>query len=126
MIDPRPWLGREHPGPRATPLPLSAQQRRTVEEAIRPAKTEARVARRGEALLLLAAGVGAEDVSAIIGVHVRTVFKWKKKRFRELDDVNKVLQDAPRSGRPVSLSPKPTPHASRQKRRSRRRMSAYR
>lgn len=113
MIDPRPWVEREHPGPRAVPLPVSAKQRRKVEEAIRPAKTEARVARRGQALLLLAAGVGSQDTATIVGVHVRTVFKWKQKRFRELDDVSNMLQDAPRSGRPASLSRTPTRHASK-------------
>ena len=74
MINPEPWVARTHPGPRATPYPLTAEQCEAVETAIRPATTEVRVARRGQALLLLAAGVGAEDVAMLVGVHVRTVF----------------------------------------------------
>ena len=110
MIDPEPWVGRPHPGPRAKPYPLSAEQREAVEAAIRPARTEVRVARRGQALLLLAAGVGSGDVATLLGVHARTVFKWKA-RFSKADDPTKVLADGPRSGRPPSLSRRRTLHA---------------
>ena len=85
MIDPEPWVARAHPGPRATPLPLSREQREAVEAALRPAKTEMRVAKRGQAVLLMAAGVGAEDVAMLVGVHVRTVFRWKARIGRAFD-----------------------------------------
>lgn len=114
MINPEPWVARTHPGPRATPYPLTAEQCEAVETAIRPATTEVRVARRGQALLLLAAGVGAEDVAMLVGVHVRTVFCWKK-RFRAAEDPTALLADAPRSGRRPSLSRTPTQPASRPK-----------
>lgn len=125
MIDPEPWVARPHPGPRAKPLPLTPEERQVIEAAIRPAKTEVRVAKRGQALLLLAAGVGSEDVAMLVDVHVRTVFKWKA-RFRKIEDPAQKLVDGPRSGRPPSLSRKPTPHASRLQRVSRRRTSGSR
>jgi DNA-binding CsgD family transcriptional regulator len=107
MIDPEPWVNRPHPGPRAHRVPLTREQRRAVEDAIRPAKTEVRVAKRGQAVLLMAAGVGPEDIATLLGVHVRTVYDWKARIAKAADPAAK-LADAPRSGRPPSLSRKRT------------------
>lgn len=115
MIDSEPWVTRAHPGPRATRFPLTPDQRRAVEEAIRPAKTEVRAARRGNALLLMEAGVGSEDIAMLVGVHVRTVFKWKA-RFAGAENPVEKLADAPRSGRPAFLSRRRMPHVSKHKR----------
>jgi len=92
---------------------------------VRPATTEVRVAKRGEGLLLMAAGVGAGDIAMLLGVHVRTVFRWKA-RFTDADNPAERLADAPRSGRPASLSRKPTQRASRRKRAGLRKTSASR
>jgi hypothetical protein len=110
MINAEPWVTRAHPGPRAKPFPLASEQRAQVEAAIRPAKTEARVLKRAEALLLLAEGVGSGDIAMLLGVHVRTVFRWKG-RFASTDTPAAKLADAPRSGRPISLSRTPMPRA---------------
>lgn len=115
MIDPEPWVSRPHRGPRAMPLPLTREQREAVEAAIRPASAEKRVVKRGEALLLMAAGVSQHDVARALGVHPRTAEKWRR-RFIEADDPVSKLADAPRSGRPPSLSRTPTRHASRPRR----------
>jgi hypothetical protein len=125
MIDPEPWVNRPHPGPRARPFPLKPKQREAIEAAVRPATTEVRVAKRAEGLLLMAAGVGSGDIAMLLGVHVRTVFKWKE-RFADTDDPAQKLEDAPRSGRPVSLSRTPTPRASKPRRVGRPRTSASR
>ena len=106
MINPTPWVTRAHPGPRAQRRELSPEQREAAEAALLPDKAEARVVRRAQALLLMADGVGAGDIAKILGVRVRTVFKWRK-RFKVTDPIAK-LTDAPRSGRPASLSPKRT------------------
>ncbi|AKT38720.1 uncharacterized protein CMC5_028640 [Chondromyces crocatus] len=84
------------------PLVLSDEQRRSVEARIRPAKAEKRIVQRGQALLLMADGVPAPDIAQLLGVHCRTVEKWRR-RFSSGDPVAK-LTDAPRSGRPRSLS----------------------
>lgn len=106
MIDPEPWVNRRHPGPRAQRVPLTREQREAVQDAIRPAKTEVRVAKRGQAVLLMDDGVGAEDIAKLLGVHVRTVFDWKASIAKAADPAA-MLADAPRSGRPASLSRKP-------------------
>src|SRR5580698_2283563 len=108
MIDPEPWVSRPHPGPRAKPLPLGAEQRAAVEAAIRPATAEQRVVRRGQALLLMAEGMSMRDTARALGLNHRTVRRWRK-RFIEADDVVAKLADAPRSGRPPSLSRTATP-----------------
>src|SRR5258708_17412641 len=112
MVNPEPWVMRPHPGPRAQPLPLTPEQREAVEAAIRPAKAEQRVVLRGQALLLMAAGVSQGDAARALGVHARTVQKWRQ-RFLHTDDPVSKLADAPRSGRPISLSPTPMRPASK-------------
>ena len=104
---------------------LTPKQCEAVLAAVRPATTEVRVARRAEGLLLMAAGVGNGDVAMLVGVHVRTVEKWKA-RFANADDPVEKLADAPRSGRPASLSRTPTRRASRRRRADLRKMSASR
>lgn len=123
MIDPEPWVARPHPGPRAERVRLTRAQRDAIEAALRPAKTETRVAKRGQAVLLMAAGVGAPDIAMLVGVHVRTVSKWKARIAKAADPAAK-LEDAPRSGRPPSLSATQTRRGSRRKRVDRRRRSA--
>ena len=108
MIDPEPWVSRPHPGPRAKPLVLKAELRAAIEEAIRPAKAEQRIVRRAEALLLMAEGVSPGDTARALGANPRTVRRWRK-RFAEGDNPRATLADAPRSGRPPSLSRTPTP-----------------
>ena len=110
MIDPEPWVTRPHPGPRAKPLSLSRSQRDAVEAAIRPATAEKRVVQRGQALLLMADGVSQHDVARALGVHPRTAEKWRR-RFRSADDPVSMLADAPRPGRPPSLSRTPSRRA---------------
>jgi hypothetical protein len=106
MIDPTPWAHRPHPGPRTVPLPLSDAQRIDLEAALRPDKAENRIVRRAHAALFMAAGVPAADIAMVLGVHARTVERWRA-RFSCPDPVAK-LADAPRSGRPPSLSWRPT------------------
>lgn len=84
------------------PLTLSAEQRAEMEAALRPDKAEQRIARRAQAVLLMADGVPVPDIAMVLGVHPRTVQKWRQ-RFAGPDPVAK-LANAPRSGRPRSLS----------------------
>ncbi len=77
MIDPTPWAHRPHPGPRTVPLELSADQRMDLEAALRPDKAENRIVRRAQAVLFMAAWVPASDIAKVLGVHPRTVEKWR-------------------------------------------------
>lgn len=108
MIDSGPWVSRVRSGPPTKPLPLTPKQRAAVEAELRAGKTELRIARRAQALLLMADGVSTKDTATLVGVHVRTVWEWRE-RFRDAKDPASKLADAPRSGRPRALSPTPTP-----------------
>jgi hypothetical protein len=92
-----------------------------VEAAIRPATAEKRVVKRGEALLLMASGVSVRDTAHAVGVDERTAFEWRQ-RFSTTDDPVSKLVDAPRSGRPPSLSPRPPRPGLKPKRANRREM----
>ncbi len=59
---------------------------------------------RAQSVLLMADAVPAPDIASVLGVHERTVEKWRV-RFSVADPVTQ-LADAHRSGRPPSLSPK--------------------
>lgn len=105
---------RPHGGRPTVPLVLSAEERARVEAAVRPATAEQRVVRRATALLMMADAVPGTDIARVLGVHVRTVQEWRR-RFDAEHPAEKLV-DAPRSGRPPSLSRTLTPRASRQKR----------
>ena len=104
MIDSTPWAGRSHRGPPTIPLQLSAADRQELERMLGPGKVEKRIVLRGQALLLLADGVAPPDIARLLGVSEGNVRKWKR-RFR-VDKPLERLVDAPRPGRPHSLSPR--------------------
>jgi len=108
MIDYGALAGRAHGGRPTVPVVLSADERARVEAAMRPAKAEQRIVRRAQALLMMADGVPGTDIARVLGVDVATVQKWRR-RFKCENPVDK-LADAPRSGRPPSLSRTRTPH----------------
>ena len=107
MIDATPWADRPHRGPRAEALALSAEERKKIEAIVRLPSTEQRIARRGQAVLLFADSVATADAAMLVGIDYRTARKWKK-RFR-CEAPSEKLADAPRSGRPPSLSRPRTP-----------------
>jgi hypothetical protein len=102
MIDATPWADRPHRGPRAEALVLRAEDREKIEVIVRLPSTEQRVAKRGQAALLMADAVPTADVAMLVGVNERTVRKWKKRLA--CDSPVDKLADDPRSGRPPSLS----------------------
>jgi exonuclease VII small subunit len=89
------------PRPRDSSAPAGGGAIGAVEATLRPEKAEQRVVRRAEAVRRMAAGVAAPDIAMLLGVHVRTVYKWRQ-RSSGPDPVAK-LADAPRPGRPRSL-----------------------
>src|SRR4051812_28120605 len=106
MIDPTPWANRPHPGRRTVPLVLSPERRMDIEAAMRPETAERRIVARAQALLFMADCVPACDIAMVLGVDERTVFRWRKRFVCEHPE--RKLADAPRSGRPPSLSQPPT------------------
>ena len=114
MIDSTPWINRPHGGGRTVPIALSPEERDALEQLLRLGKVERRIAIRAQAALLLADGVTGHDVATLVGVNDATVDEWRA-RFRTGDVLSK-LADAPRSGRPRSLSRPRREHASSPKR----------
>jgi hypothetical protein len=108
MIDYRALAGRAHGGRPTVAIALSAEERAKIEAATRPAKAEQRVVRRAQAVLMMADGVAGTDIAQLLGVNVATVQKWRR-RFDCAHPADK-LADAPRSGRPPSLSRMPSRH----------------
>ena len=106
MIDYGALAGRAHGGRPTVPIVLSAAERARIEAAMRPAKAEQRVVRRAQALLMMADGVPGTDIARLLGVDVATVQKWRR-RF-DCENPGDKLADAPRSGRPPSLSRTPS------------------
>jgi hypothetical protein len=91
-------------------LPLSVQQKKQVEAILRCPSTPMGEARRAQALLLFAAAVATCDVARLMGVTERTAFRWRE-RF-EVPDPVAAIKDVPKPGRPVSLFPPKSAHAS--------------
>ena len=106
MIDYGALAGRAHGGRPTVPIVLSATERARIEATMRPAKAEQRVVRRAQALLMMADGVPGTDIARLLGVHADTVQKWRR-RF-DGENPGDRLADAPRSGRPPSLSQTPS------------------
>lgn len=96
-------------GPPTIPIALTTEQRQQVEAMLRRGKVEKRVYLRGRALLLMADGMPANRIAWELHVHERTTERWRQ-WFQRGDPVQ-MLADAPRSGRPRSLSRTPTAHA---------------
>lgn len=99
---------RRRGGLPTVPVLLTPEQRAEVEAMLRQTTVERRVYLRGHALLMMADGVAANQIAWRLNVHERTPEKWRR-RFRDGDPIE-MLKDAPRAGRPVSLSRRQTAH----------------
>jgi transposase len=88
---------------RARRVELTPEEERTLRMWTRAGTTEQRLARRARVILTLAEGLPIREVGERCGMSEISVFKWKR-RFLEmrLDG----LSDAPRRGRPASITPK--------------------
>lgn len=101
-----PRAYRQRGGSPTVPVFLTREQRAEVEAELRRGKVEKRVYLRARALLMMAEGIPANRIAWTLHVHERTAEKWRR-RFRQGDPV-KMLADAPRTGRPHTLSRKLT------------------
>jgi len=102
MIDPTPWMNRPHPGRSAERLELSPEDRARFEAALRPASVEKRIMQRAQAVLWMADGMAGAHIAMLLGVEPSTICRWRR-RFTGPQPTER-LADAPRSGRPPSLS----------------------
>jgi len=80
----------------ATPIELSAEERRTLESWVRASTTEQRLVLRARLIVAAAAGVTTTALARRFGVRPATVSQWRQ-RFAAQRLLG--LQDRPRSGR---------------------------
>ena len=101
MIDATPWADRVHRGPRAEALVLPAEVLETIEAIVRLPSTEQRVAKTGQAVLLIAAAVGTSVIAMLVGVNERTVRKGKSGAARRRGNLFAARTGAHRVRQPV-------------------------
>jgi transposase len=80
---------------KATPIILTAEEERALNQWVRSAKTEQRLVLRSRIILLAAAGTTTRAIARELDVRPATVSKW---RMRFAQDRLLGLQDAPRPG----------------------------
>lgn len=93
---------RIHPGPNATPISLTPDQRCEMEPLARSMTAPYRDVVRAKIVLLAAEGATNAEVSRRVGESENTVRLWRD-RFAA-GGTKKSLQDQPRSGRPAMVS----------------------
>ena len=81
---------------------LSDGDRHVLEGVVRRGRSEQRAVVRARIVLLAAVGVSNVGIAEMVGVHVDTVSKWRKRFFGE---GVAGLVDRPRSGRPRVFGP---------------------
>lgn len=89
-------------GPKPQTLVVLAEHVEVLRKNLRTGKTELRVARRAQILLLRAEGLGPTSVAERLGCERTTVWRIEE-RYRE--EQLEALCDRPRPGRPRHFSP---------------------
>ena len=91
------------PVPKAIAVELARKEREALETLARKATAPARSVLRAKIILLAARGLANAEIARALGCHVDTVSKWRR-RFVEEGRLE-ALNDRPRSGRPVRVTP---------------------
>jgi putative transposase len=98
------------PGPKVTPIELSAEMRQALERMIKGHKTEQQIAKRCQIILLASAGKSDGQISRTVGVSLKTVWTWRN-RWLDLRShpeneisVQERLEDLPRAGAPARIT----------------------
>jgi transposase len=86
----------------AEAIRMSAQTERELRALAKGRRVEARVQQRARVILLAAQGWQNKDIAEDVRLDRRQVALWRK-RFIE-GGIRALLQDAPRSGRPTSVT----------------------
>jgi len=90
------------PRAHADPITLTPEERAELERRVRGTKTPQRDVFRARILLLAAAGRSNRQIAIELKTPRETAIKWRRRYLKHgLDG----LDDAPRSGRPPTVSP---------------------
>ncbi len=83
---------------------LQDEEQKILKEYVSCGTKSAREITRARTLLLLSEGREIKDIEAMLGVSRTTIYNIRKKyRQREKKDILNLLQDEPRSGRPLEI-----------------------
>lgn len=85
-------------------LALSSADRSYLKGIVSKGKQPARVTKRAIALLQLDQGKAVAGISESLGVSLASVHNWRNRYISE--GLSAVLEDKPRSGRPVTINGK--------------------
>ena len=89
---------------RSRAIKLTKAEREGLEQFVAQGKRSARAITRARILLLLDEGRKVRDLAEVLGVSHGTVYNVRKKyQRRTAGQLLEVLQDEPRSGRPLQL-----------------------
>jgi putative transposase len=93
------------PGPKASPITLSQDERQELETLVRAHKTSQQVSFRAQLILHLADGHNTREVADQLNTSRLTVRRWRQYWLdRQQDPVLQRLQDAARPGTPATIS----------------------
>jgi putative transposase len=95
------------PAHKASPVQLSAEHDRELNNLVRAHSTPQKLAERARIILLAAAGLGIEETAQRLGIWRKTAGHWRR-RWRNADasaGVAARLSDAPRCGAPATFTP---------------------
>jgi len=95
------------PAHKASPVQLSAEHERELNDLVRAHSTPQKLAERARIVLLAATGVGIAETAQQLGIWRKTAGHWRR-RWRDAAPsagVSARLSDAPRCGAPATFKP---------------------
>ncbi|MGD0109488.1 MAG: helix-turn-helix domain-containing protein, partial [Rhodopila sp.] len=95
------------PAHKASPVQLSAEHERELNDLVRAHSTPQKLAERARIVLLAATGVGFAETAQQLGIWRKTAAHWRR-RWLNADASASVaarLSDAPRCGAPATFTP---------------------
>lgn len=83
---------------------LSTSEKEYLQAIVNKGRHSARKIKRARILLLLSAGVGTKDIASKVGVVLSTVYEIWNRYLEEGRNVEKAIEEKPRSGQPPKLT----------------------
>jgi DNA-binding CsgD family transcriptional regulator len=95
------------PARKASPIQLSAEHERELNNLVRAHSTPQKLAERGRIILLAAAGAGIAETAKQLGIWRKTAGHWRRRWLNAAPSVGAAarLGDAPRCGAPATFTP---------------------
>jgi putative transposase len=99
------------PGPKPTPIVLTAEERTELERLVRARTTSQQLAMRARIVCLAGDGLSTAEVGRRLHVHIDTAREWRSRWQATAGSplaersVAERLADAPKSGRPARITP---------------------